>query len=453
MPVEFIYLLALLVTISIFFVVLKRPIYEGMLAGYIVMLAITGQWQNAFTYVYQASTNTLFYAIVAFMVVAQIFTGTRVIDACVDVVLSIFGRVKGGTGYVALLASSFMGALSGSAAGNVAATGVFTIPAMKRSGYPDYLASNICMASSTMGNMIPPAGIIVASFGILTTLYGEDAYTMSQFWLLMWGISLWFIAQRAVTIFFFCKYHKIDALPANEVPNFGESVRKGWKSLMIPVVILLPFVLDAAFKESFFTERLTAAGASAMSSCVLLFTPGIAAVYALFIIRKDMKVGPKEVTALLTKGTKSIVPVAATIFFAYCISNLFESINVGENIGTLISNMGLGLVPLAFLIPLFTAVLGMILPGSSQVAIFGTAMVSVMAAAGANPFLVAGMLPVICGAMEGMTPPLALCMYTAMGISGSGMKETTQNCVIWCVLHYLLSVLFMLGLVPTLGLI
>ena len=51
MPVEFIYLLALLVTISIFFVVLKRPIYEGMLAGYIVMLAITGQWQNAFTYV------------------------------------------------------------------------------------------------------------------------------------------------------------------------------------------------------------------------------------------------------------------------------------------------------------------------------------------------------------------------------------------------------------------
>ena len=120
MPVEFIYLLALLVTISIFFVVLKRPIYEGMLAGYIVMLAITGQWQNAFTYVYQASTNTLFYAIVAFMVVAQIFTGTRVIDACVDVVLSIFGRVKGGTGYVALLASSFMGALSGSAAGNVA---------------------------------------------------------------------------------------------------------------------------------------------------------------------------------------------------------------------------------------------------------------------------------------------------------------------------------------------
>lgn len=220
--------------------------------------------------------------------------------------------------------------------------------------------------------------------------------------------------------------------------------------MMIPVVILLPFLLDALLKESFFTSRLTAAGASAMSSCVLLFTPGIAAVYALFIIRKDMKVGPKDIAALLQKGTKSIVPVSATIFFAYCISNLFESLGVGENIGALISSWGLGLVPLALIIPLFTAVLGMILPGSSQVAIFGTAIVSIMAATGANPFLVAGMLPVICGAMEGMTPPLALCMYTAMGISGSGMKETTKNCIVWCILHYLLSVIFLIGIVPVL---
>ena len=155
MPIELVYLAALLITICIFFIVLKRPIYEGMLAGFIVMLAMTNQWSHAWEFVYKTSTNTLFYAIVAFMVVAQIFTGTKVIDACVEVVLSIFGRIKGGTGYVALLVSSFMGALSGSAAGNVAATGVFTIPSMKQSGFPDYLASNICMASSTMGNMIP----------------------------------------------------------------------------------------------------------------------------------------------------------------------------------------------------------------------------------------------------------------------------------------------------------
>ena len=137
----------------------------------------------------------------------------------------------------------------------------------------------------------------MASFGILTTLYGDERYAMSQFWLLMWGISLWFIIQRALTIFFFCKYHKIQAIPASQVPKFGDAMRRGWRSMMIPVVILLPFLLDALLKDNFFTSRLTSAGASALSGSVLLFTPGIAAVYALFIIRRNMKVGPKQIAA------------------------------------------------------------------------------------------------------------------------------------------------------------
>lgn len=47
MPIELVYLAALLITICIFFIVLKRPIYEGMLAGFIVMLAMTNQWSHA----------------------------------------------------------------------------------------------------------------------------------------------------------------------------------------------------------------------------------------------------------------------------------------------------------------------------------------------------------------------------------------------------------------------
>ncbi|MDL2229627.1 TRAP transporter large permease subunit [Treponema sp. OttesenSCG-928-L16] len=97
--------------------------------------------------------------------------------------------------------------------------------------------------------------------------------------------------------------------------------------------------------------------------------------------------------------------------------------------------------------------LGMVIPGSSQVAIFGVVIVSIMAGAGCNPMLAAGMLPVITGAMEGMTPPLALCMYTAMGIAGSGMKETTLNCLIWVGLHYILAVIVMLGVLPIIGLV
>lgn len=451
MPIELIYLAVLLITICIVFVPLKRPIYEAMLAGFVVMIAVTGQWHNTWSFVMKTSTNTLFYAIVAFLVLAQLLDQTKVIDACISIILSVFGRLRGGAGYVALIASAFMGALSGSGAGNVAATGVFTIPAMMKSGYPDFLAANISMASSTLGNVIPPSGVIVLSFGVLEQLY-PGLFTMSQFWLLMWGISFWFILQRAITIFVFCRKYNIQAIPDAELPRLGESMRSGWKAVLLPVVILLPFVLDSMLKDNLFKSRL-GSGASSLSGCVLLFTPGIAALYALFIADKRLQLTPQKLARSLSKAVKGIVPVCATIFFAYCISNLFDSLNVGVAIGEMVSSWGLSLFVLALIIPLFTAFLGMILPGSSQIAIFGGAFVSILAASGANPFLVAGMLPVITGAMEGMTPPLALCMFTAMGIAGSSMQDTTKNCMVWVILHYILSIIMLLGLLPVFGLI
>ena len=59
------------------------------------------------------------------------------------------------------------------------------------------------------------------------------------------------------------------------------------------------------------------------------------------------------------------------------------------------------------------------------------------------------MLPAITGAL-GMTPPLALCMYAAMGIAGSGMGETSRLALIWVFVHLLVAILIMAGLLPVL---
>lgn len=151
-------------------------------------------------------------------------------------------------------------------------------------------------------------------------------------------------------------------------------------------------------------------------------------------------------------SVQSIVPVSATIFFSYCISNLFTSTNIGTVIGDYISSLNLPLALLAIVLPLFTMILGMVLPGSAQTKIFGGTIITVYTAAGGNPLLAAVMLPVITGAMEGMTPPLAVCMYTAMGIAESDFMKTTLNCLIWVGLHFLLSVLCFLGILPIIGL-
>ena len=447
MPIEILYIVALLAIIGVTFILFKRPIYECMFYGYVLMIILTEDFGNFFNHIFKTSTDTLFYSIICFLVLAKILDATKAIDSIVNVLIAIFGRFKGGAAYIAVVGSTFMGALSGSGAGNVATTGVFTIPAMKKSGIPAHLAANIESSSSTMGNMIPPAGVILTALACYNEFSGAEM-AQSTFWIACWGVALWFILQRILTVFFFCRYYKVQPMDKADIPDLKESLKKGWKNLLLPVIILLPFILDSIFKSTFFASRL-GAGASNLSSCLLLFTPGIAAAYALIVNRKNLKA--RELFGTVKKSVSGIVPVGATIFFAYCISNLFSVTNVGSAIGDYIKGWSLPLVALAFIIPLITAILGMILPGSAQTKIFGATIISVIAAAGGNPLIAAIMLPVITGAMEGMTPPLALCMYTAMGIAGSKMKETTLNCLIWVAIHYLLSVVCLLGLLPIIG--
>lgn len=447
MPIEIWYIVALLAVICIAFLLMKRPIYECMFYGYILMLILTKQVPNFFTYITKTSTDTLFYAIIAFLILAKILDTTHAIDSVVNVIIALFGKLPGGAAYTAVIGSTFMGALSGSGAGNVATTGTFTIPAMKKSGMPAYLAANVEASCSTMGNMIPPSGVIVAALACYNE-FNVAEMSQSTFWIVCWGVAFWFILQRIITVFAFNKYYHIKPMAKEDIPNLKETLKSGWKNLFLPVIILLPFLLDYLFKTTFFKARL-GKGAGNMSSSLLLFTPGLAATYALLVNREKMK--GTNLFETIEKSVSGIVPVGTTIFFAYCISNLFSSTNIGVSIGQYFIDWHLSLTAIAFIIPLITAVLGMVLPGSAQTKIFGTTIITIFAAAGGNPLLAAVMLPAITGAMEGITPPLALCTYTAMGIANSGMKETIQNSLIWVGLHYLMSVICLLGLFPIIG--
>lgn len=448
MPIEVLYILALLAIVCFTFLVMKRPIYECMFYGYALMLVLTGEVGNIFAYIVTTSKDTLFYAIIAFLVLAKILDATHAVDTVVNLIVAVFGRLRGGAGFTAVIGSTFMGALSGSGAGNVATTGVFTIPAMKKSGFPPHLAANIECAASTMGNMIPPAGVILAALACYNEFSGQEM-SQSTFWITMWGVAIWFILQRILTVYVFCRIYKVQPMAKEDIPNLKETLKEGWANLLLPVIILAPFVLDYFLKKPVFSVRL-GAGAGNLSSSILLFTPGLAATYALLVNRK--KVELKGLFTVIKESVTGIVPVGATIFWAYCISGLFSATNVGVAIGEYIKSWNLPLVVLAIFIPVITAILGMVLPGTAQTKIFGGTIISVFAAAGGNPLLAAVMLPVMTGAMEGMTPPLALCMYTAMGIAESDLKQTTKNCLVWVGLHLGLSVLCLIGLLPVIGL-
>ena len=449
------YLGIMLVVICVWFLAFKRPVYEAVLLAFVILLFVTGTWSNALIYINEGLSTSLLYSMVAFVAMSILLTKTKIVDSCIAVILSVIGRISGGAGYTAVIASAFMGALSGSGPGNVMATGSLTIPAMKRTGFPAHLAANIESNASYMGNMIPPSSNIVAAMAAFTTFAagaGIADVSQGQFWIILWGIALWFVAQRLFMVWAFCKYYKVKPMTKEELPDLKETLKTGWKAMLLPVVILLPFILDAVFADNFFVERLGKDGAKYLSKSVLLFTAGVSSMYACLITKDKSAITPNKLAKMFAGGVKSISPAIGVCVFGYMIGAMFEDLGVAEAMGVLMSTWNFGKLGMVLAICAITCVMGMVVPGSSQVVIFGPVFIMLLANVGVNPLLAAGMLPCICGVMCGITPPLGLGMYAGMTIAESDFNETFKNNLWWVGAQFFMQVAVLMGWLPIMGL-
>ena len=448
------YLGIMLVVICIWFMVFKRPVYEAVLSAFIVLLTITGTWENVWKYVDGALSTSLLYSMVAFVAMSILLTKTKIVDSCIAVILSLIGRIRGGAGYAAVIASGFMGALSGSGPGNVMATGALTIPAMKRTGFPAELAANIESNASYMGNMVPPSSNIVAAMAAFTTFSvgaGIADVSQGQFWIVLWGVSLWFIAQRIIMVWMFCRYYKVEPMKKEELPNLKETFKTGWQGMLLPVIIILPFILDAFLVDTFFVARLGADGAQALSKSVLLFVPGISSVYACFIAKDRSIVKLSALAKMFSNGIKTIAPAISVCVFGYMIGELFADLQVAESMGAVIATWNFSKFGMVLAICAITCVMGMVVPGSSQIVIFGPVFITLLSGVGVNSLLAAAMLPCICGVMCGITPPLGLGMYAGMTIAESEFSKTFKNNLWWVAAQFVMQVVILMGWLPILG--
>ena len=455
MTTSIIYLIVMLLVISIWFIVFKRPVYEAVFISLILLILLTNSWSNVFVYIKAGLNTSLIFSMISFVSLSILLSKTKIIDSVINIVLVVFGKISGGAGYVSVIASSFMGTLSGSGPGNVMATGTITIPAMKKSGFPAELAANIEGNASYLGNCIPPSSNIVASLGAFTTYastVGIENITLGRFWIVCWSCAFWFILQRLIMVFIFCKYYKVKPMNNDELPTLKEALKTSWRALLLPVIILLPFVLDFIFKDNFFTNRLGSTGAKYFSSSILIFTAGITAIFALIINKNKKDINICKLAKMFSSSIKSISPAVTTCIFGYMIGELFIDLNIGTDLQQLFQNLNLGKFSICLLIPLISCFLGMVVPGSSLVVMLGPAFISLFASVGVNPMLAAAMLPSICGVMCGITPPLALGMYAGMTLAESDFGKTVKNELWWVFAQFSIEVIILLGFLPILGL-
>jgi len=226
--------------------------------------------------------------IALFVIFGPVLFAVGVGKTFMDVAQIMGGRLRGGAGHVAVISSSFFGMLSGSAVANVATTGAFTIPTMKRLGFPKSLAGAVEAAASSGGQIMPPimgAGcFIMAEFlniSYLKVMVAGIIPAVIYFFGVMAGV--WVEAGR----------YGLKTLPAEEIP----SVMKVFISKQM-LVFLLPVGTLLTLLVMLYPPQLCAAWGLVVAMGVYLLTGGPLSLKALW---KRLKViGSSYFTAIMT---------------------------------------------------------------------------------------------------------------------------------------------------------
>lgn len=449
MPFEVWYFVAIIAVSILWFVILKRPMYEAMALAFVACLALTGTWGQAFSFMKSAAKTSILYTIIAFLMFAEIVKRTGVIAKVVDIIIALVGRISGGAGVVAWAASTFLSFLAGSGPGNCVATGSITIPLMKRAGYSSELAGGIGMACATLGPIVPPASTIAASYACLTAVLGEDAYTVSEFWTVIYAVAAWYILHRLVQTIIMCKVYKVKKLDKSMLPDLKQAWKNGWSSLLLVVVVMLPFILDATC-DSLFTRVLGADARKNLSNSLLIFTPAVASAYCLLIGRKDYKVSVKNIADTFVGATKSIAPMCAMLFFSYSISALMVKVDAGTAISEWLSGFNMSFFTATMLVLLVSTILGMFLSGTSVLPLFGPIFITMLMGYGVQPAVTAALLIPLFVGLGQMTIPFAPVFYPAMGIAEADFGKMTVHSCWWALGHLIVTALIIFGILPIL---
>lgn len=315
-----------------------------------------------------------------------------------DVALKLGGKLVGGPAKVAVIASALMGTVSGSAATNVATTGAFTIPLMKRVGYSPAFAGAVEAAASTGGQIMPP-------------IMGTVAFIMAEYL----GVPYLTIAAAAVIpalLYFFGVFAQIDlrarkinlrGLADAEMPDVKQTLLR-YGHMFIPIVVLVYFLVQG-------------------------FTPLYAAFYSivacwiLSLIRPETRILWKEFVDISVSAARSALSVgiamAAAGFVVAVLSMTGIGIILADNIVLLSQNN----VFIALILSMIVSIiLGMGLPTSACYIIASTIAVPILTKMGVAPFQ-AHFFVMYFSIISTVTPPVALASYVGAGMAGANPNE------------------------------
>lgn len=317
----------------------------------------------------------------------------------IDLANAVAGWAAGGPAKVAVLSSGLMGTVSGSSVGNVAGTGAFTIPMMKKLGYRPQFAGAVEAAASTGGQLMPPvmgaAAFLMAEFVGVPYFDVVKAAIIPAF---LYYIGVW------LGVHYEAKKYGLKGTPKEELPKFKELfLEKG--HLAIPLVVII-YLLVSGYTPM--RAALAAIGLSIVCAC----------------LRKSTRISFAQIVQGLIDGSKGVLGVLIACATAGIIIGVVTKTGVGLKVATALLDLSGGqLLPAMFFTMLTSLILGMGVPTTANYVITSTIAAPALIQMDV-PVLAAHMFAFYFGIVADVTPPVALAAYAGAGIAGANPMRT-----------------------------
>lgn len=361
--------------------------------------------------------------IVIFIIFGQFLVETKVGDFFIRFATSLTGKFIGGPAKTAVVASALMGTIHGSGPGNVATTGSFTIPLMKKLGYKPHFAGAVEAAASTGGIIMPP-------------VMGATAFVMAEMTRIPYSRIMMAAAIPAVLYFaavFFMVHlealkENLKPIPSDQIPDFKKTVlSEGY--MLIPIFCIIYFLLK---------------GLSPMKS-------GLYAIIMLIIFsmfKKNTRIKFKGLIDALEQGATEIISIAVACGTAGIIAGLISLTGLGLKLSYFINSVsGNNLFIGLFMTMVVCIILGMGMPVTAAYILVAATTASTLTKMNISP-LAAHMFIFYFATLSAITPPVALSSYTAAGIAGANYNKTGWTALKLALAAFIVPYMFVYG--PTL---
>ena len=365
--------------------------------------------------------------IAAFVLFGALLLHTGGGQSFMDLAMRLGGRQKGGAAKIAIISSGLFGMISGSAVANVATTGNFTIPMMRRLGYPGPLAAAVEAVASTGGQIAPP--IMGAAAFVMAEILGiayVDVMVAAIIPAVLFYLSVF------VTVHIVATRRNLKLVPEDELPAWSEilAVRK-----VLPIIAALGGLAVGIFM-----------GRSVATSAFY----GMIALLIAFVATSAgrLSVGEmfKRVLAGVTDAGKGMVIIGVLLAGAQILVSMINMTGIGVTLSSMIVAIaGDSTVLVAIIVGLVCLIMGMGLPTTAAYVLVAAVLAPAMTAVGVEP-LTAHLFVFYFATISVITPPVCVAVFVAAGIAQTNWLPAAFEAVRLGAMTYIVP--FMLLLYP-----